>query len=47
MRKLIEFLRQNLDHPNLNMIDKQNMQKTVGDFDFELSKVCEPQIVEK
>lgn len=47
MRKVVEFLRENLHHEKLHAIDKNNIEKCIAEFDLELSKVAAPAIVEK
>ena len=47
MRDLLDFLRSQLDHPQLHEIDKRRILAITDEFDSELAKVATPKIVEK
>lgn len=47
MRDLLDFLKKQLEHPNLHEIDKRKILKITEEFDTELAKVAAPRIVEK
>lgn len=47
MKKLVEYIKGMMEHDAMNQLDKMRFEKIIKEFDFEVSKVAAPQIVEK